>query len=303
MKGSIYSNYRTVCERLIEDNLKTSDLLKIDGEWCDYFKNMRKENDFKLYKYFSPSILSIDSFENDLLNCSSPREYNDIYEGMVRPVAGYSHLPTEKINEIIEKACEMTSVTCFTESWDNLLMYAHYAQSFEGFCLGYDMRLIREHIDGNLFLFPVLYNNRPVNLDKMEKMSKTIDGIRNKIPTVSPSEAYTTLRDLTEAEDLISYFIHKSNHWSYEEEWRFIIPVSQYERFFNGQRIDKKHHQIRNFDCVTEVYLGARASENLKTEIGKIVHEKNRKRAPDKRIIIYNTNIKNDSYELERHPV
>lgn len=49
------------------------------------------------------------------------------------------------------------AVCCFTESVDNFLMWSHYANSYNGICLKYNLNEVRGL---KYFLSPVLYTDR-----------------------------------------------------------------------------------------------------------------------------------------------
>ena len=84
-------------------------------------------------------------------------------------------------------------VSCFSETNDNLLMWSHYANRCRGFCLEFDTRREPFHK-----LRKVIYQDTMPEIDPLPMMLKN---------------DYTQMVDL---------FCTKSQHWSYEREWRAI---------------------------------------------------------------------------------
>lgn len=53
-------------------------------------------------------------------------------------------------------------VTCFTENKNHLLIFAHYADSYKGVCIQYDLSLLDDNVYHGVssYLFPVIYSDR-----------------------------------------------------------------------------------------------------------------------------------------------
>lgn len=285
-----FLDLRTECKSIIDANLKTDNFLNIK-EFRRFHQKMYSVSDLKFYKYYPPTEKSIECFENNILGCRNPKFYNDIYEGMVASKESLNC----SIQQLIDKACDSVSVACFSEVWDNLLMYAHYTDSFKGFCLEYDFKKMIGPIP---YFFPVLYQEKPSSIAKMLYLSELID---------RSTHAITNRKiNLLKIDDLVSYFIHKSDIWSYEREWRFIVPISHFNGCFKSANLYDEYHIIENFDCVSAIYLGAKIDSNKGRDIRQrlidIVKKKNEERAKigSPNIIVYQTQIKDETYDLER---
>ena len=86
------------------------------------------------------------------------------FEGMVTSC----DLDFKETHEIIDKVSRNVSISCFIETWNNMLMYAHYTDSFKGFCLEYNFSYAFAFPDFPLlYFFPVIYKNKPSNLARM----------------------------------------------------------------------------------------------------------------------------------------
>jgi len=127
-------------------------------------------------------------------------------------------------------------VTCFSETYDNELMWAHYADKHRGICVEYDMSKMEN--DPNIsynkfFTYPVIYSESrpqiPVVLNRIGKHNYSI------------SEGKYSLSDR------YLYLLTKSKAWKYEQEWRMILPDSK--------------NNIVNFPLISKIFLGVNISE------------------------------------------
>ena len=97
------------------------------------------------------------------------------------------------------------AVCCFTESVDNFLMWSHYANSYNGVCLEYNLNEVR---DLKYFLSPVLYTDKLIRA--RDYITKD-DFVKDK---------YNRLIKAT-----IISVLSKQSQWEYEKEWRIINVV------------------------------------------------------------------------------
>lgn len=284
-----YNKLKERCKSVVDANLQTTDMLNIKMFTKGYADFFRAESGLKFYKYYIPTYHAIRNFEKDMLMCSNPKAFNDIFEGMVIS----SELKPEEVRPIIRDICDAVSISCFSETWDNLLMYAHYTDSFKGFCIEYDFDYIKNEMPW-IYFFPVIYQSKPSSLAQMEKLKIDIASVINEIKN--------NKEVLTKLDDIISYFIHKANIWSYEKEWRFIIPITQYKNYFESYDLKDERYFIKNFDCVSAVYLAANIDTLHKEHICEIVGRKNEARrlrdSGKKPIAVYQTRIKESEYAL-----
>ena len=102
----------------------------------------------------------------------------------------------QNCNEQFRLMITSFGVCCFSEIWDSILMWSHYADHHQGICLGYD------------------------ETDFMKKHS----GILNKV-RYSTHYPDVTLGEITRDPNkmLEKYLLTKHVDWRYEKEWRLII--------------------------------------------------------------------------------
>jgi Protein of unknown function (DUF2971) len=113
-------------------------------------------------------------------------------------------------------------VSCFTEVNDSLLMWAHYADGYKGICLEFRPEIIKR-------LWPVKY---AVHFPKFSLVRLFA---RN---------------DPTQIGEL---YCVKSEHWSYEREWRAICSRAKYNHVFSG--------------AIKAIYLGTGISDENRERV------------------------------------
>lgn len=130
----------------------------------------------------------------------------------------------EKLTEILERYKEDIVCACFTESYDNLLMWSHYASSHTGFCIEYNVDKLGEMIKENLY--PVLYTNEKPDI----------------------TEEFCNM----ENNAIIKGLISKANEWSYEEEWRILRSKNSFEGSYYARK------------AINTIYLGSKCTDKNK---------------------------------------
>lgn len=89
------------------------------------------------------------------------------------------------------------NVACFTETNNNILMWAHYAKYNQGFCIEYNTNELKELIKK---IFPIIYLKEPIFCPKLMNDYKD-----DKVDVSLPQTIFSTTK-----------FVE----WQYEEEWR-----------------------------------------------------------------------------------
>ncbi len=238
-----------------------------------------------LFKYCNPE--RIDILKNGRIRLTQPICFNDVYEA--NPVAAegiwnldiddsekaklwdyFQQTPFLKIEspDAISKAmvCEsllnkaknrisnIIGVLSLTETHDNILMWTHYSQNFQGFVIGMrsdDLPFTWKQSKEPFALRRVRYSETRPSLSINEIMDENIDG-----------------------ELLYKWLATKSKDWSYENEWRIIkylldsdniIPTSTYP-------IHLAPVDLQKIECVI---IGSRASLTLKNDIINICEQYN----------------------------
>lgn len=173
-----------------------------------------------LYKYYRLNQNFINTLEGWYLWFDSFDNYNDPYEGKcnvqtkytndeiiewIRKIGGvrpsnkaalslFLHDFPEILKDKINNAAKETKVCCFSKKNDDLLMWAHYADSYRGICVEFDTIKLAESL--SLLLLPVKY----------EKKYPTVDYLHHPQDTIN------------------QMVLTKADVWGYEKEYRFIVP-------------------------------------------------------------------------------
>lgn len=171
----------------------------------------------KLYKYYRVDEKLLNAIEGRYLWFNSLTDYNDPYEGKCNVRTDYTedevrlflrkhnrvpNVPKEEIIPMCNKAIAGTleeneqdaRICCFTTKNDNLLMWAHYADSYRGVCLEFDTAELVDSLDQ--LLLPVRYETSYPVADFLFDMKEVA----------------------------MQQLLTKAKVWEYEDEYRFISP-------------------------------------------------------------------------------
>lgn len=155
-------------------------------------------------------------------------------EGVENVIASFP-----KVNQEFRSALQNTSIFCLTETNDNLLMWAHYADNHSG--------TVIKFLSTPEGISPLPLAERVEYLAEMPKFNP-IDFL--EIPDFSPQHLLKT------------FTLTKGIDWKYEEEWRIVVPSKN----------PTENSGIFQFNPeeLGAVYLGCKMTEDDKKEIIEI---------------------------------
>lgn len=189
----------------------------------------------KVNSYIQPATLyryrSLDSFDREIsaiksasLFFSPYSKLNDPMEGRFSPLerlkgGGKYESLMKKMGSVIEDL----GICSFSETHDNEIMWAHYAQEFAGVCVAYRFSKLLSGLDGDVEFIRLSY--------------------QDKAPTIPQSKTPGYL-----AKRVLSC---KSYRWLYEREWRAFGPrgsggygnVTCVQTVYLGSRISPTHRK------------------------------------------------------------
>lgn len=147
----------------------------------------------------------IEGLNEGRLWCGEYHDLNDAMEGLYRAGDAARGQPQwERARTLIRDGKTSIGIACFSEVWQQALMWAHYADSFKGICIEYDFRVLRETLADNTSFSRVSYADQLLDIGS----------------------------DLENPRRLAKWILSTKHHsWSYEREWRLFIPERGLVRF------------------------------------------------------------------------
>lgn len=142
----------------------------------------------------------IDALLGEYIYCSTYKDMNDPMEGFYRSSQRAAFHP-EYAAFVRQLRAEKLGpgIASFSETWDNELMWAHYADQFEGICICYSLTKLLDEIAESYTFSRVAYGNKPHYLN--------LPALQN---------------DRERARAVLST---KHLSWAYEREWRMFVPA------------------------------------------------------------------------------
>jgi hypothetical protein len=135
-------------------------------------------------------------------------------------------------------------VCSFSGTPHSIIMWSHYADEHRGFCIEYDTEsLPQEHLFVRM-LYPVIYSE------------KLFEGTKYYLAAMRDRKTFNILF-------LALAALHKSPEWSYEKEWRLVIPAGLL-----------KEASPWRIPTPKRVYLGTRMPDDKKRQIIEICTRK-----------------------------
>jgi hypothetical protein len=179
-----------------------------------------------LYKYFSLNVFSIDSFENGYIYLSNPKDFNDPFDCNRNLI--FEHGKELNDWQYVERLNDISDIgiTCFSENGMEPLLWGHYAQSYRGFCLKFNVESLINNQNDSVKLKRVIYSESPEAISQEHPFS-----------------------------DYYQYLL-KLNNWKYEQEWRLL--------FKNPSTTENKFYIDKN--CIEEISVGYKKFENFSNE-------------------------------------
>lgn len=167
------------------------------------------------YHYFSGNEYSINNLLGGNITFSHINYFNDPCEIALLPD---EELFVTKNSDMRYKYEVLVRVFCFSQTFKNPLMWGHYGNSHEGFCVGYDKKEIENipEFKDNICFGPVKYSD--------------------EIPLLSD-------------EDIINGYavFCKSSDWANEQEWHACIylPSDKHSVISESEFLEKQKNGLR----------------------------------------------------------
>ena len=200
------------------------------------------------------------------LSCSK-KEYIEYMREVIPDSAQGFHGASDEFKILLRNFREEFCVLCVSKKFDDLLMWAHYAENHTGCVFKFKCK---PELDRPLCAArKVIYKkNHPLISDAKTYVKHLTGQIRLNTDNLYTDFAYT-----------------KSDHWSYEEEWRCITNLRDTDKGFDLDPMIPEELEA--------IYLGCRISTHDKDQILEIVNQKYTKTE------IYQGKLSNQKYALK----
>lgn len=260
------------------------------------FRSVSKDNKNNVEKDYN-----IENLNKNVVGLSSPSDFNDPYDSIPilnkytllsmvsedkivkkyleninnkKDIKNFEEIMYNEIVNILNNHTQNLGITSFTEcDYTNVLMWSHYANSHEGYCIEYDLSNLKINENNSNYLYPIFYTKEIYDLTKY-------------IFSFLKSQAYHT-KEINIANYITLATLFKAKDWAYEKEWRLVIT----KPLFNLKDKDKQYPFIKP----SALYIGLKANENLKNTLINI--------AKDKNIPIYQMEQNYKEYKLNKKQI
>lgn len=206
----------------------------------------------KVYKYRQINSDNLESLENDYFWASSIENLNDIQEGVfetsileqqIQLLSNIEKNSSVDIRESLNKFLDymkQCGVFSLSKTHTNEVLWSHYADSHQGFCIEYDLN----------------------KLMRLNTNSYEICDVDYVLETPKVSIDDFLLKDEHEKNMLLKKIIAtKAKRWSYEEEIRIISSL--------------KGRQNYDYRAIESIFFGAKMTEENQEKIMELLQGRN----------------------------
>ncbi|HXU93708.1 MAG TPA: DUF2971 domain-containing protein [Gallionella sp.] len=225
-----------------------------------------------LEKHLSPmeidAIKASDDPLVELTKCSigkhkdiSPEKQDELIAALLKTSNDIASENISRMNEFIQQG---TKICSFSSRLDSVVMWGHYANSHTGFALEYDITTWPRADIRRRILHPVIYKHT------------LFDSTKYHLQAITERKNFNNLFGAIAA-------IHKSPDWSYENEWRFVLPM--------GKTFPDQNYAM---PIPSALYLGSRISDHDKNTLQAIANKK--------KIPVSQMSLSSFEFKLVPHP-
>lgn len=233
-----------------------------------------------VYKYYSPNCYNVEAFAKEYFWFSKVSKLNDPYD------SSYSLIQSEFFRKILGLPANAADVmkeyaTCsFSKHNNNMALWAYYAQSFKGFCLGFDDSTFESMnctYQARFIFQDVQYVDKLINCNNLDA-SFHINDVYGNCETYKLSDCLKGDPKVVDKFFIYLAFLKERTVWGNEEEMRLFIGKDFMERANlpkgvvmspDGYKINIPNKAIKS------IILGHNSDECIRTRLVEIAGQKN----------------------------
>lgn len=257
---TFFINYVINNEYVKKGIITESELEKIKLSYPDPFGTFIPGHHLKTFNSVIGNIILLDADRGDKLSDVRYQAYKE-YKNTISAIRNNKIRVSSFSNLNDDVLCRSTE------------MWGHYAASHTGFCVEYDLesKLSNAKLDSLVRggMMPCKYSRRPIFISNT-LFWKYYN--RNRM---------TENQRIQFEKDILLSFLNKSRSWSYEKEWRLIVPND----------VCKMYDNMIDFFPIKTIYLGVKMSSDNREYFYDFAKRKN--------IHIMDMRCETDAYELE----
>lgn len=220
-----------------------------------------------LYKYYPLTSYNLDALKVGYFYFSKVKYLNDPFDmsfGLVSQNVVNRLYSDDSQKELASEKMKNYGVCCFSEKWDNNILWAYYANNYSGFVVGYDETLFHKIMDENLVRVPLQKVDYIENVECIYEQETfpyyqllSEKGIESK-EDESLIPSFDSIIDPKEYDKFFTYLCAvKSKSWQSEREWRLIAANDVINRDHRAIIKEKGGYKIpMPQGCVKELFIG-----------------------------------------------
>lgn len=220
-----------------------------------------------LYKFYPNKEYHVNAFNDNQVFLAFPSLLNDGFDTSERLIDPFPWFKQQiSWNDQRQVLFNKHGICSFIESSDVKMdrMWAFYANNFIGFALEFDPARLNASCPAPLHLMPVLYLEKPLNLDDKEQ----------EVRVNTDTFKFSQIKGDPKYMDRVFQCLHleKAKSWSEENEWRLVLAENKAKSIIQHEdgyfiKIDKLAYR--------RLFVGWRLPENDKKELVRIARAKN----------------------------
>ncbi len=219
------------------------------------------------------------AYQQGMYQHYSPAEFAELLGEQVAAMQPVS-APPQAARTLHAEYARRIGAFCLTEKFDNLLMWAHYADQYKGMVIGFDPH----KLGGEFACFaPVNYRDAFPSIEDVNEAADSYLGRPHAVP------------DSLDAFMLENVFV-KGHDWRDEKEWRAVRfhecePRADHETY----DISKQLIQVPN-EAVVSIHLGCRVTDDQRSMVCDLAYLFNSATE------VYKSRVSHTRFELEFIP-